>query len=123
MELNRKSWIVWWAYLWEGAPPHQTSLCALFWRTVALSPVKVFSLGCVIALIGSAVYEYPWRSVALVGVVASILGAIVLIAWLVDEVEFRHRPRQPEQPSVVRDGFRAIKGKVCPIVTLTDRQA
>ena len=123
MELPRESWIVRWAYLWEGYTPHQTSLCALFWRTVALSPLKVFMLGCVLALIGSAVYDYPWQSVALVGVVASILGAMILIAWLVDEVEFRHRQRQPEQPSVVRDGFRAIKGKVCPIVTLTDRQA
>lgn len=121
MELPRESWIVRWAYLGSQYVPERTSLCALFWRVVLVTPLLISAFITLCGALAFMVYRHPQPAAAVVGVAAMtaicLLGGAALHDWREGKKD------KPERPSVIRDGYRAIKRKVCPIVTLTDRRA
>lgn len=123
MTLDRNSWIVRWAYLYKdrGDIPARTSLCPLFWRTVFLTPfIKIALPASVLGFLLSRFWFYPKESFRFIGVVIALGVAVALAAWVNDTVVRHRREREyrTEEPSVIRDGFRAIKSKVCPFVEI-----
>ena len=74
--------LIQWAYFLEDVKPLHTSSCALFWRSVVLTPLKVLG-PTVIALFFLTVF------------VAATLSLLGLGAWL---PEVLRRPSGPPQP-------------------------
>jgi hypothetical protein len=110
----------------DYGPPQQTSLCALFWRTVLITPMKiafpVFFVGSVLSVL---VYQ-AWQHPKDFSIAAAILSALVALIgggqkyedYIKQRRVDRYNAPKPAEPSVLIDGFQAIKGKVCPIVTI-----
>ena len=115
MELSRDSRLVRWAYLTDTRP-NQTSLCALFWRSVLVSPCV--AVVCV--------------------VISPIIGIVLFWRKYLDKPYHAYRRRQaqranekwyrkyearqnhPPDPSAFKVlwlGLVAVKQKFCPIIT------
>ena len=78
---QQADWRIQWAYLFEEVRPLQTSTCALFWRSVVLTPLKLLG-----PLLGGGV--------VLLIVTASVgntLFPAYLPAWMI-------RPQRPSTP-------------------------
>ena len=107
MKLSRRSWIVRYAYFMDEPVPYRTSLCALFWRCVALTTLK----GALVVLLTPVVFP--------------IVGISVLVE--------RRRQRRLQQgistptlaerweESSTREVFSAIKHRVCPLIELSEK--
>lgn len=124
MQLKARSLVVRWAYLWSmDGIPDQTSLCALFWRTVLVTPLKLLVPVIVLSMVAAFIWLKPLAAVASVVGMAAIAGFGALMGYLADRHHDRRALRQMSdkgtKPSVLIDGFYAVKGKVCPIVELT----
>lgn len=117
MQLRRDSRVVRWAYLWESSVPYRTSLCAIFWRTVLWTPLKMIAPLGILSFCLRMAWLYPLDWAIGTGVFIGIVLAVGCIAWV--QYRFEHRDVWADKkPSVLRDGFRAVKSKVCPIVDL-----
>lgn len=130
MKVKRDGWLAWWAYMFSdsyhdgdywGAVPRRTSLCALFWRSVLLTPlVLLCCVGAVIALaaiFGIFIVRF-WRPIGItLGSVALVWGII----WLLMEWATRTEVDIPYvvQESTLYKGFKSVKGKFCPIIDFT----
>ena len=115
MELRRNSWIVRWAYLFEYRRVwvRQTSICALFWRTVLLTPLKIAVPSSVLVMLAFVAYTHPWnflKALLLIGVIGLTTAAIVGIVEAADSGSI--------QRSLVGRGITAIKDRYCPIVSI-----
>lgn len=120
IRLHRWSRLVQWAYLWEDGVPYQTSICPLFWRTVLLTPLKVgVPLGVLLLLVFWAVYytrNMLFAVVIIIGVVCGV-GVITGVSELLSRAHRRLGSAWREQ-SVVYQGFRSIKARMCPLVEI-----
>lgn len=124
MELKRDSRIVRWAY-WEWfnhRPPARTTLCAIFWRALVLTPLQGL-LVVVSAPIWIPVWVYDryafkpltrWRT------------RRNQARWERERARYearRNAPPPTPQPSAWRvlwEGAKAVKSKVCPFVTIQE---
>lgn len=133
MTVSRGSLIVRWAYMWESdTVPRQTSLCAMFWRSVLLTPMKlfcvaVFTLFSVLALVYLAGFTaFAYGETPVVAVFALlIVGALLwrpLIAPALEAADDAWGSGRfdglREAADVVGQGAKAIKSNICPIVTI-----
>lgn len=120
IRLHRWSRLVQWAYLWEDGVPYQTSICPLFWRTVLVTPLKVgVPLGGLL-LLGFWTVYYTHKVLFAVLVISGVVCAVGLIAG-VCELFTRARGRLDgawREQSVVYQGFRSIKARMCPLVEI-----
>lgn len=121
MELKRDSRIVRWAYWsWFSDRPSRTTLCAIFWRAVLLTPLQ--------------------------GLLVIVSLPIWIPVWLYDRyastpvTKWRRRRKaarrerdqawwdarlnapspQPSAWHVLWEGAKAVKSKVCPLVTIKE---
>lgn len=120
MKLQRNSRVVRWAY-WGERVPERTSLCAIFWLTVLVTPMKILICLCLVWIIGPAVWFFPLRISALIACMAIFVAVVWLGGWIEEQARKRrfNRPDDDEpKPSVLIDGLKAVKGKVCPIVEI-----
>ena len=120
MRISRNSLIIRWAYLLMvvlGDPiPRQTSLCALFWRTVLITPLWIAIFVTAVLFVGFLGYQAwlkPWE--ALWAVIIITGPALVLLAGVETH---DYLTADTDSPSIIRGGFRAVKDKLCPIVKL-----
>lgn len=122
MYLNRTDKIVRWAYFtYEPTnghcnAPKLSSLCAIFWRSVLWTPLKLlFPVACLVALCGVA-WAKPKDFIEGAGIVIGVLGLIVLIAWLSDNQGPIVAVNEKLDDSVLWQGLKAVKSKACPLV-------
>jgi hypothetical protein len=117
MTLGRDALIVRWAYLFEKRSRWgwQTSLCALFWRAVLLTPLKLLLPLTAVALLGWAVYAHGAEVVKVVGLMALIFISTAAIVGTVEVLK-----SDTVRESVVWQGANAVKGKFCPIVQIEE---
>ena len=129
MTLNRESRLVRWAYLWESRIPDYTNLCALFWRVVWLSPVKILSTMILIGLVLFVFGFFGWLAFTAFVFVANIvqlvamLGAVALfllaVSWWLefkgtDLLTFAEEMMDTE----LAQGAMQMKRGICPIIEL-----
>lgn len=126
MNLSRQSLIFRWAYFFDGRAKRrsieQTSVCAIFWRCVLLTPLLILGIVLFVAAILNLVWTHPIPVLKGLASAATIIGAIVLIA---NAQERRKRRREAlaeagfvETPSMLMAGAKAIKARICPIVEI-----
>lgn len=117
MKVDRYGRLVRWAYWGEASVPFQTSLCVLFWRTVLWTPLKGATLllvgGGLLYLVGDAI----WVTKGAVIVIGALAGwTLYALIWFLPRT-FRRLADSTER-SVVWQGAKAVKGRMCPIVEL-----
>ncbi|MEE9401440.1 MAG: hypothetical protein V3V32_05430 [Dehalococcoidia bacterium] len=128
MKVNRESWLIKWAYLLkiqsdEGVP-YNTSVCALFWRCVVVTPIHViiflatlFGFGFMLA--------YPWMIYSFHNVLAVWTGfamLFVLIAGIATKEDDPYTSGgELNFIGVIAGHYDAVHTKVCPIVTIERR--
>ena len=116
MKLSRRGPLAWWAFLPDRllgvSVPYQSSVCALFWRSVVLVPALA-----ALALITSPV------SLAVFGVIYGTRAAAWLLMRGVGAIPNSVGDRIRDAASKVGDGFnlvfeffRAVKARACPLV-------
>lgn len=118
MILQKQSNVVRWAYLGRGRP-HRTSLCALFWNAVLITPVL-----CSILLFISPIalpvlgVRYVWVTYLRKPFRTWLLQRedAALERWEKRYFAKQNKPKQPSAFKVLFLGAKAIKNKVCPIV-------
>lgn len=103
--MNVNSRLIRWAY-WldrkcDGGTPSAVSLCALFWRTVLLTPLAL----AVVAL-SSPLWVPIWAL------------ARFVFAPLLDAIPDHTARRIEGKLGVLADGLGAAKRKVCPIIEI-----
>jgi hypothetical protein len=57
---SQNSPLIQWAYLWEEVRPLQTSTCALFWRSVVLTPAKTLGPALIGGFVVFFVFAVPF---------------------------------------------------------------
>ena len=130
MFLNKTDKIVRWAYFTYDPDnghckaPRLSSLCAIFWRSVLWTPLKLlFPLTVLVAISGIA-WIHPKDFFITVGIIAGLLLAVVLIVWVHDQFEddestiylTTNNVKDTIAESVLWQGFKAVKSKACPLV-------
>lgn len=134
MTLERDSPLAKWAYVFEWDKiPKQTSLCALFWRAVLLSPTKiVFAAMVAVGLLTTAIqllaffFHFNWRAVlfvivamlAGVVVIAVLAAGVVAVVVIGEKVEDKTSIVERVRASFLVQGAKAVKSKYCPIVEI-----
>lgn len=121
MELNERSWLIWWAFLFSEETPDQVSLCALFWRCVLRTPLTLLIIGFVVSIIIATVIADFKLVATITGLFAGLILVLFLTCTVGDWVKdwrrgYRYLPLE-EQPILMR-GYKAIKGKYCPIIRI-----
>lgn len=109
MTLKPSNWLVRWAYVCE-TPPSRTTLCALAWRVVALTPLKI---GVPLFLAGGyayLLYAFPWDTLRATGAFVGGGGLISTVMMLVVRFE----------DTFLYTAYRAIKDRYCPLVWIND---
>ena len=122
MELQKNGRAIRWAYMFEDFTPCQTTLCAMFWRTVMITPLKLAFLASIISLVLYTVFWIPvhiwgwWGLLAFPGIITLLAG----IPWISYEyTEWRSiRVDAHKEPSVIIEGIKALKSRFCPIITI-----
>ena len=118
-QMDRKGWLVWWAYLGEDTVPKQTSLCALFWRTVLWGPVKLGCIGIILWAMGFVLWQiwlFPWTFGFVISaiVTAGLTGTGLIVGG---KRVVRSQAFKDARLTVV-EGAYAIKHNLCPIIQL-----
>jgi ABC-type sugar transport system permease subunit len=114
MKLNRNSRAFKWAYLWENPYyVHHTSLCNLFWRTVLITPLKLAFPLVIAACLVVVAWSEPLNTLIVLAIVISLPTTCIL--W--DGVRRRYNNKEP---GIIVGGFKAVKSKICPIVSIED---
>lgn len=119
MELSRKSKLARWAYRFDSyRPPYQTTLCALFWRALLLTPLQYALLtvvpGLILSVIIMEVWVNPYEFLLGVGVFVASVTFVIVVFDICDY--FRYRG----QDTVLVQAIKGIKGKYCPIIYFKD---
>lgn len=126
MNLKRDSRIVRWAYLTDDcSPPRLTSLCALFWRCVLWTPVRLTIALTVVGGLVGGILLVAWK-IWPVTVALAVIGLSVwaLIRFDLDDVRTDALDRRLDAAtarvsrSVIWQGAKAVKSRVCPLVTI-----
>ena len=119
MKVNTKNWLFRWAYLFKMDRDyvHTTTLCALFWRSVLLTPAVIGLIAAPVVAVAyqTALNGWWWlglRTLIVTGCAIGFIGVIALCAWLDGEPS----PKRRKEPSVIREAIRGIKERYCPIV-------
>jgi hypothetical protein len=118
MELKRDSWLVKWAYLGEHInkwSDTHTSLCALFWRSVLFTPLKLAVPLGMVGVIAVMAYHEPMSALVVFGGVLIALALTAAVAFVSAYVQERGTS---DQSPVVVQMLKSVKGKVCPMVTI-----
>jgi hypothetical protein len=118
MELKRDSWLVKWAYLGEHVnvwSDTHTSLCALFWRSVLFTPLKLSVPLMLVGVLAVMTYQEPMQALVFFGGVAGVLTVVCAVAYVSSYVQ---DSGTSDQPPVVVQMLKSVKGKVCPMVTI-----
>lgn len=145
IELSRDSKLVKWAYLLDSKSelekydvnysvhppvynlrPVRTSLCAIFWRTVLLTPLAIVAgLGFVIAggvliisVLAVILKLFMAHKVIVLSATLGLLLAGALIAYKTEIEPYFLDTVDKAKSTVLVQGFKAVKGKVCPVVEI-----
>ena len=120
MTLNRESWLVKWTYLMtsSGYPPKKTTLCRFFWRCFVFMPLFAT---LVLGFLGGILYQ-SWQNpiptaIVVAAVIVIFLGCVVG-SMVQEKLAYSTLPQQISQ-SVFVQGLKAVKGKFCPIITIS----
>jgi len=123
MEFHKSDRVIKFAYGMHRYPPHQVTLCALFWRVLLIAPLLWIFLGLLLIVLGPGFcVVWLWRKFI----------NKPLKAWWVAREERKYQERRdkcnadpyawhPPQPTfwaTIVAGFKAIKGKYCPIIQI-----
>jgi hypothetical protein len=115
-----------WAYFLESSKPWHTTLCALFWRTVLLTPAKICCIlggvgliGMGVVILGGIAIQYAW----LLGETLLIAIPIAAVAWWLVRPQGHldapaKRMAEAIRQSVIVQGASAVKSKICPLIEL-----
>ena len=94
-------------------PPSETNLCRYFWRVMwglFLGTMMVTVALLVLGLLGTALYNFTFITLTVLGVIAALIGA---------GIAYDRRPYKEKvkvEPGLLRLYLRAKKEKVCPLV-------
>jgi hypothetical protein len=121
MKLQRNSWLIRWAYFGADYVPRQTTLCALFWRIILLTPLKVaflITLGCMVVW---TMFITPFKAFGWWGLL--VTPSILLLLWLLIVIcsgikWLFSRSLDSENASIVSETIDGFKHKFCPIIEL-----
>lgn len=133
MQLSEQSRLVRWTYFLRdryynpntgkySKAPAQTTLCRFFWRCFVFMPLFwVIVPGFPLTIIGLAIHDFGiWNVLKFVvttlSVLLAIIGAVVVYNanW---SKGIRASIRHATTDSVFVQGVKAVKGKLCPIIT------
>ncbi len=123
MKLNVDSKTVRWAYLFGDYVPHQTSLCAIFWRCVLLTPLKlafIVFIGSMLATLIIMLVKLAYLNGAFTAIFVGLVTGLAVFAYLNRRSRYKTGDslidKVGEWPVI--QGAKAVKGKICPIVEL-----
>lgn len=123
MKLSTHNWLFRWAYLFKIDRDYvrTTTLCAIFWRSVLLTPLvlALISLPVVAIAYQTALNGWWWLGLRVLmglGALVVVVGIGALCAWL-EEREYKQSFKtRRDEPSVIRGAIKGIKERYCPIV-------
>jgi hypothetical protein len=131
MVVARDSRLVRWAYFLESRKPYQTSLCALFWRTVLWTPMKVCAM---VGGLGMILFVL-FKGLLLAFAHAAVLGKFAVVGVIVAGIGiWLFKPKRSGEDarakrvatravdaienSIIVQGAMAVKSKICPLIEL-----
>ena len=105
-------WAFWLTAPWSCPFPNQaTNLCALFWRTVVVTPAKIVAIGVILGILVLAHIE------------EAILGwFFVLVPWIMVGAVFGGIwcAGKGKEASPIKETIHGIKERYCPIVRVEE---
>lgn len=118
-----------WAYLFTTQKTRDdmrtTTICALFWRSVLLTPITIIGMSIPVIVLGFTAARIGWVAVVLriVGVVGAAAALCVVIAWVESRSYVRSLDRSLEarKPSWIKEAYRGIKDRYCPLLRVEKR--
>jgi hypothetical protein len=112
--------LVRWAYFAASYTPAQTNLCAVFWRSVLVTPLKLLGLAFFLYFVVYALLIYPVLALGWWGLLSGPIVAGLLMLSVLASDWFRRCPSTSDsgQPSVLATTFRAMKARYCPIIEI-----
>lgn len=132
MQLDRHGKLIRWAYLWEQhGPPSRTSLCAVFWLSVLVTPVKLLTVTTFLASLIAVLFGvipywivtvFVWYPLLMVPLA---LSAVALVAYDIathdrraDDESYIDRAMERLVEAPLVQGALAVKRGICPIVEI-----
>lgn len=105
MKLTRSNWLLKWAFLGESLPYRNTTLCALFWRIVLFTPMKLIVAGSLVGLLLIFPwFDLGWKAIFLYLGVAGFFGVDALVGYA----------------GFIGEAVKGIKEKYCPLIQIED---
>jgi hypothetical protein len=132
MTISENHWLVRWAFLfsfvrhandWEWQSRRQISLCWLFWRGVFCTLLPILAVSSVVTLlVVQAIMDF-FGLLTGIGIVVGILVGIGLfiaigVWWDDNSYSITSAVSDRIDDCVVTEYVKAIKKRVCPIVTI-----
>lgn len=120
MTLSDRNLLIRWAFLFESQSrrPSETNLCALFWRCMLLTPLKltgIAGVGVVVSVFIISALDIGWKNVLLaLGIAATMGGVIGLTVWAGTSREVRAAVVASPLGQAVAYG----KANYCPAITI-----
>jgi hypothetical protein len=135
MILDHTSRLVRWTYVlnhsrryytdgvWRRAP-HTTTLCRFFWRAFVLMPILWSSILFGFVHVSVLMWEHLHQSFVVLSLIAAAIAMVLIIAGIGSTIRYAVRKGTlPSMASIANStfvqGLKAIKRKVCPIITIT----
>lgn len=125
--VNRNSALVRWAYLFDSDVPRQTSLCAIFWRSVLIVPAALALIVGAIAGVATLVFLYLrlWfripKVAGLISLAVFFAGTFYSVtSWLAGggDRKITRAVGNYWDNSILVQGALATKQRFCPIITI-----
>lgn len=109
--------------LFEGGKPWETNLCALFWRCVLLTPMKLAGwglLGLLLSVLATALIEMikeigAWVFLRRAFLIVSVAFAIGSAIWLITRPSVK---KVVTHNNPVASGVRYVKANYCPRIEI-----
>lgn len=122
MVLDRKSLLVRWTYKFSEYPPDHTTLCRFFWRCFVWMPLAWAAIcgggGVLLACFIIANLDTHWLFGA--GVAVAVLGTVGFMFGVENYApkvkRFVRHTAQDVTASVVWQGAKAVKSRICPLI-------
>jgi hypothetical protein len=111
---SEKNVIVRWAFLFTDIPNY-SSICELFWHSVAVTPFKLFAWAC-LAIFLSALSVIIWNNLLLTGIIVLFICITIFLGWLC--AEGKYAVINTTTYEMISTWFTDFKNKHCTIVKI-----
>lgn len=122
LNVTTRNWFFRWAYLFKSDRDYitTTTVCELFWRSIIVTPFQIAVMAVPVIALSLAVAKEGWLRVFGTIIVALVLalGLVVLMSWIAERQYHRSLDAKPRN-RFLREAYRGIKERYCPIVRVS----